>query len=135
MRKSSSSQTPTENVFKTIVKGVVREEIADLATKSELANLKTELKVELAFTKQDILSGVEEMFQKYRDELSTKLDYARALARRAERAVVSVYAKSPNHLRPNHLFSYLNRLSSFLFALARLVNFRLKLKEKNPRYR
>ncbi|MEK7616329.1 MAG: cob(I)yrinic acid a,c-diamide adenosyltransferase [Patescibacteria group bacterium] len=61
-------------------------------------------------------------------ELSAKLDYARALARRAERAAVRAKA-SPE------LLQYLNRLSSMLFALARLVNFRLKFKEENPKYR
>ena len=61
-------------------------------------------------------------------ELSAKLDYARALARRAERAAVRAKA-SPELLR------YLNRLSSYLFALARLVNFRLNVKEENPKYR
>src|SRR3989344_9379922 len=60
-------------------------------------------------------------------ELSAKLDVARALARRAERNAVRIKA-SPE------LLQYLNRLSSLLFALARLANFRLKLKEENPRY-
>ena len=61
-------------------------------------------------------------------ELSAKLDYARALARRAERAAVRIKA-SPE------LLQYLNRLSSLLFALARLANFKLKLREKNPKYK
>lgn len=61
-------------------------------------------------------------------ELSTKLDYARALARRAERAGVKA------HVSPE-LLQYLNRLSSYLFALARLANFRLKLREENPKYK
>lgn len=61
-------------------------------------------------------------------ELATKLDYARALARRAERACVRIKA-NPD------LLQYLNRLSAYLFALARLENHRLKIKEKNPGYR
>lgn len=60
--------------------------------------------------------------------LSAQLDYARALARRAERAAVKTRA-------PANTIQYLNRLSSMLFALARLVNYRLKLKEENPSYR
>ena len=31
--------------------------------------------------------------------------------------------------------AYLNRLSSLLFALARFVNFKRGIKEKNPHYR
>lgn len=61
-------------------------------------------------------------------ELSAKLDFARALARRAERDAVRIKA-SPE------LLQYLNRLSSLLFAYARLTNFRLKKKEQNPSYR
>jgi cob(I)alamin adenosyltransferase len=30
---------------------------------------------------------------------------------------------------------FLNRISSLLFALARLVNYRLKIKEENPSYK
>ena len=74
MRKTLGSKTPTENVFKTIVREVVKEEIVDLATKRELAELRSELKTDFIFFKRDILLGVEEMFRKYRDELSTKLD-------------------------------------------------------------
>ena len=61
-------------------------------------------------------------------ELATKLDFARALARRAERTAVKARVSAD-------LLQYLNRLSSLLFALARLVNFRLKLKEENPTYK
>ncbi len=61
-------------------------------------------------------------------ELSAKLDFARALARRAERAAVKAKA-------PAELLQYLNRLSSILFAHARLVNFKLKKKEENPSYK
>jgi len=61
-------------------------------------------------------------------ELSAKLDYARTLARRAERTLVCIKA-NPD------LLAYLNRLSGYLFALARLVNFRLNIKEESPSYR
>lgn len=66
-------------------------------------------------------------------ELSTKLDYARALARRAERALVKA-SEANEAISSSVLLQYLNRLSSYLFALARLVNFRLKLKEEHPNY-
>ena len=61
-------------------------------------------------------------------ELSAKLDYARALARRAERTAVSAKV-SPE------LLQYLNRLSSILFAFARLVNYEKKVREKHPSYK
>lgn len=60
-------------------------------------------------------------------ELSAKLDFGRALARRAERAAVKAKVSA-------ELLQYLNRLSSILFALARLVNYRLNKREEHPSY-
>ncbi|MFH1909576.1 MAG: cob(I)yrinic acid a,c-diamide adenosyltransferase [bacterium] len=60
-------------------------------------------------------------------ELSALLDYSRAVARRAERRCVAV----KQNISPTSLI-YLNRLSSFLFALARYVN--RGIKEKHPKY-
>jgi len=67
-------------------------------------------------------------------ELSAKLDYARTLARRAERSALKTN-EANKATSSAELIQYLNRLSSYLFALARLVNFRLKLKEHNPSYK
>jgi cob(I)alamin adenosyltransferase len=58
------------------------------------------------------------------------LDYARAVARRAEQSVLKIRSK----LQPE-IFSYLNRLSSLLYAMARLAVKKSGEKEKNPRYR
>ncbi len=60
-------------------------------------------------------------------KLSALLDYARAVARRAERRCVA----EKKFLSPDSL-KYLNRLSSLLFALARLAN--KGIKEKKPKY-
>lgn len=58
---------------------------------------------------------------------ATKIYYARALARRAERALVAV----PNMLLATcYLLPYLNRLSDYLFTLARYTNFKAKVKEE-----
>jgi cob(I)alamin adenosyltransferase len=58
---------------------------------------------------------------------ATKIYYARALARKAERMLVGVSDK--NH--PNLvLIAYLNRLSDYLFTLARFINFKNKIKEE-----
>lgn len=51
----------------------------------------------------------------------------RALARRAERRLVSLSKKEK--VNP-HLLAYLNRLSSYLFVLSRFVNFEKGKKEK-----
>ena len=65
------------------------------------------------------------------NELSAWLDYARAVARRAERSVLAHHAK--RSLDPAVL-SYLNRLSSLLFVLARAAALRSDKHESHPRY-
>ncbi|MFZ3301658.1 MAG: cob(I)yrinic acid a,c-diamide adenosyltransferase [Microgenomates group bacterium] len=58
---------------------------------------------------------------------ATKIYYARALARRAERMLVSI----SDNKHPNlDKLAYLNRLSDYLFTLARFTNFKKKVKEE-----
>jgi cob(I)alamin adenosyltransferase len=66
-------------------------------------------------------------------ELSALLDVARTLARRTERRLVAV---KELHLRElsSETMAYMNRLSSLLFALARLANHLAGVAEENPRY-
>ena len=65
-------------------------------------------------------------------EFSARLDVARVIARRAEHSAVRFNNKKKK-LQPE-LLQYLNRLSSVLFALARYVNYKKKIKEENPKY-
>jgi cob(I)alamin adenosyltransferase len=60
------------------------------------------------------------------------LDYARTVARRAERRAVAVHEREP--LSPQTL-AYLNRLSSLLYALARLTNHQAGVAETLPNYK
>lgn len=62
--------------------------------------------------------------------LGGALDFGRAIARRAERSLVSM---EEGPLRAS-VIPYLNRLSSVLFALARLAAHRANIKEQAPRY-
>lgn len=62
--------------------------------------------------------------------LAAHLDFARALARRAERRLVIL----KDILSPMIIF-YLNRLSSLLFILARYVNKKENIKEDHPSYK
>lgn len=64
---------------------------------------------------------------------SATLDFARTLARRAERRVVSVCEEGVRKVSPNTI-AYLNRLSSLLFALSRYTNHFLKIEEDHPQY-
>jgi len=65
-------------------------------------------------------------------ELSTLFDIARTLARRAERRVVAVNDELGKV--PPEILKYMNRLSSLLFAFARLTNHLSGIKESAPRY-
>lgn len=66
-------------------------------------------------------------------ELSALLDVSRTLARRAERRVIAVLEAGLREVPPSTK-AYLNRLSSLLFALARLANHTAGVPEENPRY-
>ena len=67
-------------------------------------------------------------------ELSAELDVARTIARRTERRVVAVHESGERKLG-EQTRAYLNRLSSLLFALARIVNHRSGFKEEAPDYK
>lgn len=62
---------------------------------------------------------------------SAWLDFSRAVSRRAERRV---YGLSKNKKLPQEILTYLNRLSSYLYALARLEASFEKKKEHHPSY-
>lgn len=59
------------------------------------------------------------------------LDFARTLARRAERSLIKFGEKKK--ISPESM-AFMNRLSSLFFALARYANRTAKAKETNPRY-
>lgn len=67
-------------------------------------------------------------------ELAALLDFARTLARRAERRVVSVAEEDAVSVCKDTP-AYLNRLSSLLYALARQANHKSGITEEQPNYR
>lgn len=67
-------------------------------------------------------------------ELAAKFDFARTLARRAERRVVGVSEEQKGKVAPEILV-FLNRLSSLLYALARFANHRGGIQEAPPTYK
>ena len=66
-------------------------------------------------------------------ELGALCDYSRTVARRAERRVVAAMDEGMGNEKPPML-AYLNRLSSLLYALARLSNHRAGIIEEKPHY-
>ena len=59
------------------------------------------------------------------------IHHARAVSRRAERRAVALATDNPVN---EDAIQYLNRLSDFLFTLARVVNAREGIPEESPRY-
>lgn len=66
-------------------------------------------------------------------ELSAILDHSRTVARRAERRVVSVSEEGVAKISAESL-ALMNRLSSLLYALARLANQQAGISEEVPKY-
>lgn len=66
-------------------------------------------------------------------DLGALCDYARTIARRAERRVVGAMEEGTAADKPPML-AYMNRLSSLLYALARLANHRAGVSEEKPHY-
>jgi len=66
------------------------------------------------------------------NEISAMFDFARTLARKTERRVVAV--SEENIIIDSNTLKYLNRLSSLLYALARLSAFESCKEESHPSY-
>ena len=67
-------------------------------------------------------------------ELAAIFDFARTISRRGERRVVAVSEESKTPVSKFTL-AYLNRLSSVLYAFARLANHQAGIKEESPNYK
>lgn len=66
------------------------------------------------------------------DLTASWLDMLRAVSRRAERRAVKLHK---THTLPQEIITYLNRLSSYLYALAREEAAVKKVKESHPTYK
>ncbi|GIW67531.1 MAG: ATP:cob(I)alamin adenosyltransferase [Candidatus Parcubacteria bacterium] len=69
---------------------------------------------------------------------SAWLDYLRAVTRRVERRIVKFlshgFTRIPKQINTDDILAYLNRLSSYFYALARFICYNKKIKEKEPWY-
>lgn len=66
-------------------------------------------------------------------ELSSRLDVARAVSRRAERRLIALHESGEREVSASSR-AYANRLSSLLYALTRFVNHSAGVEEKPPEY-
>ena len=65
--------------------------------------------------------------------ISSGLDYARTLARKGERRIITVTEEGSRIIGVNTI-SYMNRLSSVLFAMSRYANHIFSIPENHPDY-
>ena len=82
---------------------------------------------------EKILPPIKTFFVAGGTELAAIFDHARTVARRAERRVIAVAEEGVVKL-PDESLALLNRLSSLLYALARLANHDGGVSEEAPRY-
>jgi len=85
-------------------------------------------------TIEKILPPIKTFFISGGTELAATFDVARTVSRRAERRVVAVNEEGVRPLGADTL-KYLNRLSSILYALARLSNYLGGVGEQSPDYK
>ncbi len=108
---------------------------------AELAGAPKSISEEKLREAEDLVDGIERelppitsFFISGGTELAALLDVARTLARRLERRAVAL-AETEERALGEWTRAYLNRLSSVLYALARLANRRSGITEQSPDYR
>jgi len=111
---------------------IVQAELAGSPKRIQSAKVKeVEILVDAA---EKALPPIKTFFISGGTELAALFDVARTLARRAERRVVAVHEEGKVKVGSETL-AYLNRLSSLLYALARLSNHKSGIVEVPPSYR
>jgi cob(I)alamin adenosyltransferase len=83
---------------------------------------------------EKVLPPIKNFFISGATEVGALFDFARTLARRAERRVVAVKEEGRVPMNDNTM-KYLNRLSSLLYALARISSYLKGAKEIKPDYK
>ena len=111
---------------------IIQAQIAGSDKKIDNGSISSMEEVIAAVEKQ--LPEIHSFFVSGGSELSAALDYARTIARRAERRVVAVFEEGLIEVDSNTL-KYLNRLSSLLYAMSRYANHVLGIEEESPEYK
>ena len=113
----------------------------DLFTvQAQIAGANKDIKTERVKTIEKIVSEIEQVLPPIKTFIvpgscinSANFDFARTLVRRAERRVVAVAEEGKVKVTKNSL-TYINRLSSVLYALARYLSLQSLTKECSPKY-
>jgi len=111
---------------------IIQAEIAG-SEKTMTSEKVTSLEIVIDWAEKE-LPPIKSFFISGGTKLAAMFDFARTLARRAERRVVEVMEEGKTKVGENTL-AYLNRLSSLLYALARLANHVSGITEDSPDYK
>ncbi len=136
--KSKKYKLTTKN-FSEIVHGVqeslfiIQAELAGAPNKTITEEKVKELELYTDAAEKE-MPPIKSFFIPGATELGAFFDVARTIARRAERRVTAVLDEGSRKIGI-HSRSYLNRLSSLLYALARLSNHKAGITEKPPSYK
>ncbi len=84
---------------------------------------------------EKLLPPIKTFFVSGGTELATLCDISRTIARRAERRVVAIVDNNQGVHVGEWTLAYLNRLSSLLYAMARLANHYMGILEDAPSYK
>lgn len=111
---------------------IIQAELAGAPKKIEIQKIKEIENIINVIEKE--LPPIKTFFISGGTELGTLFDIARTIARRAERRLVAVSLEGKVILGKETL-AYMNRLSSILYALARLSNYKSNVEETPPSYK
>lgn len=107
---------------------------------AQVAGADKKLKEDAVTQIEELVNGIEKEIPPITEfsiaggtELSALLDVTRTVARRAERRLIAA-KEIGAYVPPDDTMAYMNRLSSLLFALARLANHLAGVKDESPRY-
>lgn len=127
-------RTPLNEIVYTVQKNlfIIQAELAGADKTIEEKKIKTLESIIDAIEKE--LPPIKTFFVSGGTELAARFDFARTLARRAERRVIAVH-ESANQQIGEYTLAYLNRLSSLLYALSRLSNHKSGITEESPDYK
>ena len=137
--RSSDQQLTTNNQQVSEIINTVQQNL--FIIQAELAGADKKIAGEKVSAMEEIIDAIEKelppiktFFVSGGTELAALFDFARTVARRAERRVVEVAEKGDRKIG-EHTLAYLNRLSSLLYALARYSNHAAGITEQSPDYK
>jgi len=108
---------------------------------SEIAGAEKTISEEKVKKIEDLIARIEKELPEIKtfripggSHISAHLDYVRAISRRLERRVIVACEEDDEVRVGEHTRQFLNRLSSLLYALARLANVKSGTLEESPTY-